>query len=85
MAKKIAVEQSLSNVANALKDKGYEVVELKTTEEIEDNHNYSAYVVSGLDSNMMGIQSVSTTAPIIEASGMSADEVCQEVEQRLHY
>jgi len=82
MAKKIAVEQSLSNVSNALRDKGYDVVDIKTTSDIDTN-NCSAYVVSGLDSNVMGIQNVSTNAPIIEASGMSADEVCQEVEQRL--
>ncbi|MFO1443785.1 YkuS family protein [Bacillus sp. Bva_UNVM-123] len=84
MAKKVAVEQSLSNVSEALRDKGFEVIDIKSSADVETT-NCSAYVVSGLDSNIMGIQEVSTNAPIIEASGMSADEVCQEVEQRLQY
>ncbi len=83
MTKKIAVEQSLTNVSDALREKGYDVVELKPTDSA--NTNCSAYVVTGGDSNMMGMQDVSTTAPIIEASGLSAEEVCQEVEQRLNY
>lgn len=85
MTKKIAVEQSLTNVSEALREKGYDVVDLKTTADVSANTNCSAYVVTGIDSNMMGMQDVSTTAPIIEASGLSAEEVCEEVEQRLQY
>ena len=83
MTKKIAVEPSLTNVSEALREKGYDVVDLKQT--VSANSDCSAYVVTGLDSNMMGIQDASTTAPVIEASGLSAEEVCQEVEQKLNY
>ncbi|WP_313799317.1 YkuS family protein [Cytobacillus sp.] len=78
--KKIAVEQSLTNVSEALREKGYDVVDLKSAADAE---NCSCCVVSGMDSNVMGMQDVSTKAPVIEASGLTADEVCSEVESRL--
>ncbi|MFK2826756.1 YkuS family protein [Bacillus sp. B190/17] len=84
MTKKVAVEQSLTNVTEALRGKGYEVVDLQSAADIQNTQNCSVYVVSGMDSNMMGIHDTSTKAPIIEATGMSADEICREVEERMH-
>ncbi|MBN6885199.1 uncharacterized protein UPF0180 [Cytobacillus horneckiae] len=81
MTKRIAVEKSLSNVSDALREKGYDVVELNS--EAGQNENYSAVVVTGLDSNVMGMQDAQTSSPVIEASGLSADEVCKEIEERL--
>ncbi|WP_018393030.1 YkuS family protein [Bacillus sp. 37MA] len=78
MAKKIAVEQSLTNITEALREKGYDVVDLKSA---EDAKNCSACVVTGIDSNVMGMQDISTLAPVIEASGLSANEVCRQVEE----
>ncbi len=78
--KKIAVEQSLTNVSDALREKGYDVVDLKSA---ADGENCSACVVTGMDNNFMGMQDIATKAPVIEASGLSADEVCQQVEQRI--
>ncbi|MBY0120399.1 YkuS family protein [Bacillus sp. S/N-304-OC-R1] len=78
--KKIAVEQSLTNVSEALREKGYDVVELKSAQDAE---NCSACVVTGMDSNFMGMHDITTKAPVIEASGLSADEVCQEIEERI--
>ncbi|WNS73505.1 YkuS family protein [Bacillus sp. DTU_2020_1000418_1_SI_GHA_SEK_038] len=78
--KKIAVEQSLTNVSDALREKGYDVVDLRSAADAE---NCSACVVTGMDNNFMGMHDIVTKAPVIEASGLSADEVCQQVEQRL--
>lgn len=80
MTKRVAVEQSLTNVSEALRQKGYEVVDMKSSHDAE---NCSCCVVSGVDSNVMGMQDVSTKASVIEASGLSADEVCRQVEQRM--
>lgn len=77
---KIGVEQSLTNVQEALREKGYDVVELKKE---SDTQECECCVVSGLDSNVMGMQDIDYKGSVIEASGMSADEVCQEVESRL--
>lgn len=73
MTKKIGIEQSLSDVEQALKQKGYDVVMMKTP---EDAKNCDCCVVTGLDSNVQGIADTSTQAPVITASGMTADEIC---------
>ncbi|KSU61583.1 hypothetical protein AS034_14700 [[Bacillus] enclensis] len=80
MARKIGVEESLTNVVEALRAKGHDVVELKQE---SDAQGCDCCVVTGLDSNVMGIQNTVTQGSVIEASGMSADEVCQQVESRL--
>lgn len=77
---KIGVEQSLTNVQQALREKGYEVVELKQE---SDAKQCECCVVTGLDSNVMGIQDTFIKGSVIEAEGLSADEICSEVDSRL--
>lgn len=77
---KIGVEQSLTNVSDALRSKGYEVIPLSNESDVKD---VDCCVVTGMDSNIMGIQTTSTEVPVIEASGLSAEEVCQKVESKL--
>jgi len=77
---KVGVEQSLTNVQQALRNKGYDVVELKQE---SDAQNCDCCVLTGLDSNVMGIQDTTIKGSVIEANGLSADEVCREVESRL--
>ena len=77
---KIGVEESLTNIQQALREKGHEVVELKQE---ADAQNCDCCVVTVLDSNMMGMQDTLTKGSVIDANGMSADEVCQQVESRL--
>jgi hypothetical protein len=79
---RVGVEQSLQNVVQALREKGHDVVELKQE---SDANNCDCCVVTGLDSNVMGIQDAVTKGSVIEASGLSADEVCQQVESRLQH
>ncbi|MBS4173113.1 YkuS family protein [Bacillus sp. FJAT-49736] len=77
---KIGVEQSLSNVSQVLREKGYEVVELKNE---QDAKGCDCCVVTGGDENVMGIQTVVIQGSVIDARGLSADEVCREVESRI--
>lgn len=77
---KIGVEQSLTNVQQALQDKGYDVVPLLKESDVK---NCDCCVVTGIDSNIMGIQNVMMEGSVIEASGLTADEVCQAVESKL--
>ena len=77
---KIAVEESLKAVSEALKDKGYEVVALRTE---SDAQSCDCCVITGQDKDVMGIQTTVTKSPVIDASGMSAEEVCEAVEQNL--
>jgi len=78
--KRIGVEQSLTNIQEALREKGYEVVSLQTE---SDAQNVDCCVVTGLDSNVMGIQNTTTNASIIDANGLSANDVLNEIENKL--
>jgi hypothetical protein len=77
---KIGVEHSLTDVQQALQAKGHEIVQLRQE---SDAQGCDCCVVTGQDSNIMGIQNVVTAGSVIEASGLSADEVCQQVESKL--
>ena len=75
---KIAVENSLTNVKQALHEKGHEVVPLAENMEACD-----CCVISGKDQNMMGIADRATRASVINANGMTAEQVAERVEQSL--
>lgn len=77
---KIGVEQSLSDVQQALREKGYDIVELRQE---QDAKGCDCCVITGLDSNVMGINNTITSASVIEANGLTADEICQQVERRI--
>jgi len=77
---RIGVEQSLSNVKDALMEKGYNVVDLKNE---EDAKNCDMAVISGQDKDVMGIADVVTENSVINAQGVSAEEVCDMVNERI--
>lgn len=77
---KIAVEESLTAVTEALKDKGHQVVTLRMESDV---NGCDCCVITGQDKNVMGIQDTVTKSPVIDATGMSADEVCEAVEENL--
>ena len=78
---KVGVEGSLTDVQQALQEKGYEVVQLKQE---SDAQGCDCCVLTGLDSNVMGMADTVTAGSVIEANGLTADQVCQEVESRLN-
>lgn len=76
---KIAVEHSLTDLSKMLRANGFDVVELGNWQQQVD-----CVVITGLDENIMGIQSKSITgAPVINADGMSTMQVFHEVNQRV--
>lgn len=79
---RIGVEQSLTDVQQALEEKGFDVVALKNEHDATD---CDCCVISGLDENMMGIHDIETKGPVIDARGMSADDICREVESRIKH
>lgn len=81
MSRVIGVEQSLSNVEAALQAKGYEVVQLRSE---EDAKKCDACVITGIDEDVMGISNVVTEGSVIDARGLSADEVIQRVDKMFH-
>ncbi len=77
--RRIAVEDTLSDVAQELKAKGYEVVSLQQE---SDGDGCDCCVVSGQDQNVMGMQDATTQGSVINADGMTADQVCEQVDSR---
>ncbi|OCL27358.1 hypothetical protein U472_07820 [Orenia metallireducens] len=79
MKGKIAVEGSLSNIKEALKKDGFEVADLNNN----TMQNVDAIVVTGADNNMMNMSNIQSKAQIINAKGLSAEEVKSELKDRL--
>ena len=78
--KRVAVEESLKNVKDYLTDKGYDVSEIKNTK--NNMNTFDAIVVSGQNSNFLGMQTTSTKAPVVNANGMSVEDVYNELSNR---
>jgi len=80
------VEENLTPIEEFLSERGYEVENINFTDAEEISSlvdEFDAFVVSGLDSNMLGIEDTETDAIIIDASGMTPEEVYDELEARL--
>lgn len=75
MPKKVAVEDSLTPVWEELEEEGYIPVSLDEA----DLDDVWAVVVTGQDDEVMGIDLVETTAPIINADGMTPGEVLKRL------
>lgn len=78
MPGKIAVDQKLANVRQRLEERGYQTTNLK-----QGVTGAEVIVVSGTDSNVLGDESIVFDVPVIEAAGLTADEVLDEVERYL--
>ncbi|MTI59186.1 MAG: YkuS family protein [Firmicutes bacterium] len=78
MKERIAVEDKLSEVSQELKTFGYEVVDLDNTNLADVN----AVVISGMDKNTMDMSTIQTNAPIINALGMTAVQIRNEIDKR---
>jgi galactitol-specific phosphotransferase system IIB component len=79
--KKIAVEQSLENVKNYLRNQGYDVTDIESTQ--SNANNFDAIVVSGQNSNFLGMHDTNTKASVINAKGMSVEDIHKELNNRL--
>ena len=72
--KRVAIEQSLQQVSDFLASKGYEVTNLDG-----ENNQYDAAVISGQDKDVLGMQEATNQAPVINAQGLTAEEVYQQL------
>ncbi|HHW57125.1 MAG TPA: YkuS family protein [Clostridia bacterium] len=82
MAKKIAIESQLSNIRDYLKQRGYEVEEIKETFSDKNNlKNYDVVVITGQSRNMLGIDDVVTNVSIIDATGMTPFDVEESIKR----
>lgn len=73
---RIGVEQSLSNIKETLRSEGHEVFDLDQNNAMDCDY----CVISGQDKNMMGIAETVTKASVINAQGMTAQEVAGQIQ-----
>lgn len=82
---KIGVEEGLTNVADYLKNQGYsvEVLGRNIESNISKCKTFDAIVTSDYNTNMMGICDTSTKIPVINASGLTGEEVKSMLQQKV--
>ncbi|ACL77754.1 YkuS family protein [Ruminiclostridium cellulolyticum] len=83
MNQKIAIEPNLTPIKEYLAQKGYSVENIDYGQGATKN-NYDAIIVSGVETNIMGIEDTSSKAIVIDADGMTAEQVYQELQSQLH-
>lgn len=85
MGKVIAVERQLSNVKRYLTDKGYDIVNLEQNENLSgiSINDYDAIVITGQHKDMMGYENTITKAPVIDATGMTPEDIEREIENTI--
>ncbi len=77
MPRKVAIEQDLTQLQQYLSENGYEVVGMEQME------NCDCCVITGGDQNIMGMQNVQTKVPVINAHGLTAEEIKQQIDARI--
>jgi len=77
MQKLVAVEKDLNNVKQALQAAGYQVIDLDQAQKQE----VQCSIITDGDENMLGIQTIMTNTPVINASGMTAQQIIEEVQK----
>lgn len=80
--KRIAVQKGLRPVQEYLEDQGYEVesVDFDAFTQAQ-NENYDAIVLTGMNKDFLGMQDTATGAPVIDATGMTPEEVFEQINQ----
>lgn len=74
----IAISDDLSNIKDYFTMQGHRVVPV-----LEDSvHDVDAVVLSGMKKDVVGIQDIRTGVPVLEARGLSPEEIMSEVKRR---
>lgn len=84
MKQHIAVQEGLRPVVDYLVESGYKVSEFTTGQKGNKDFldGFDAIVLTGIDDNIMGIQTTNHNRPLIEARGMTPEDIKRAIEQR---
>lgn len=82
--KKVGIEKGLGNIADYLTSEGYSIEVL--SESIDNNipklRGLDAIVTAGYNTDMLGISDTETKAPVVNAKGLTPEEVKSRIEQQ---
>ncbi len=76
----VAVDRDLSRFGEALEGAGYRVVAAGDADVAEAE----VVVRAGMDDHVMGMENREIPAPIVDAAGMTADQVVAAVRHHIH-
>ena len=80
----IAIEPNLTPIKDYLSSKGYDVESIDFDKKSSNNGGkFDAYIVSGMKRNILGIQDTVTKAIVIDASGLTPEQIYHELKLRL--
>lgn len=81
MRRKVAVERNLQNVRQYFESQGYKVDIFDGPQiyNIKGNYNYDAIIVAGGNKDFLGIQDAESKTPVIDATGMTAQDIYNRV------
>lgn len=74
----VAVEDGLSSIKEALEENGFKAVDLS-----QNIVNPIAIIVTGMDENFMGMETVTNEVPVINCTSMTSEQVVTEVKRRI--
>jgi hypothetical protein len=83
--KNIGIQKELSTIRDYLKNCGYNVNEVDTTNLTSSTtlQSFDAVVVSGVGDNLMGIDDTETKMPVINADGLTPADVKDQLDRTL--
>lgn len=77
MMARIAVENGLDHIARKLKANGHDPVS------IDQAGDCDCAIITGQDKDIMGVQERATDVPVINAEGLTEEEVMNRVRERV--
>lgn len=84
MNKTIAVERNLTPVMDYLSEKGYKVEGIDFNKEYGRNiDKYDALIVTGMNKDFLGVQDIVSKIPVIEAKGLTAEQIYNQLASSL--
>lgn len=84
MEHRIAIEPSLTPIKDYLTDKGFHVESMSIDRNAAKHGiDYDAIIVTGMNTNLAGINDTETKALVIDAAGLTPEEVYRQLQSRL--
>lgn len=83
--KSIGIQKGLGTVKDYLQNSGYQTYEVDTTNKNNPTtlKSFDALIVTGMDDNEMGYDNTSSKIPVVNANGMTPEDVKNFLDKNL--
>lgn len=80
MKRKVAIEDSLTNISNYLRNQGLQVSNLSNERNFD---SCDAVIISGQDENFMGMNDTATKTMVINAVGKTPEDIYNHINNNI--